>query len=132
MQDVWMLLACVLGVALLLLIPWAIIWGTYGWPRLRYARAAEETAEAKAVNLHDAMPYLHNRYGEQVEPLLPVSLYYVTFKAEGREPMRFRVSREDYYRIRQGDRGLLTFRGRLFVRFDVKRSKNEAIFKDSE
>jgi hypothetical protein len=46
--------------------------------------------------------------------------------------MRFRVSREDYYRIRQGDRGLLTFRGRLFVRFDVKRSKNEAIFKDSE
>lgn len=132
MQEILILLGCLLCAAVLLLLPWMVVWATFWWPRIRYARDAEESVEAKAVNLHDAMPYLHDRYGTQVDPLLPYSLYYVTFKADGREPMKFRVSQEDYYRIRQGDRGQLTFRKKLFVRFAAQNRENGAIFKDYE
>ena len=119
----WKLTAFVLISATIILLPWGIVWLTYWWPRWRYRRAPAESCVAKAVYVHDAMPYLHNRWGEPVDPLLPYSLYYATFKPEGQRVMKFRVSQEDYYRISQGDVGVLTWCGKLFVSFEKTSEK---------
>lgn len=132
MENVLALLLSLAGLAALILLPWAICWGSFWWTRLRCARAEEETIGAQVVLLQDAMPYLHNRWGGQREPLLPFSWYYATFKAEGRAPMRFRISREAYYGVSQGSRGQLTFRGRLFIRFEPARPTEKPIFTDHE
>lgn len=132
MTDALMLLACLLACAALLLLPWMICWGSFWWTRLHYANAVEERLTARVVRLHDAMPYLHNRWGHAVEPLTPLSWYYATFKTKSGALLRFRIDQEAYYRLSLGSEGTLTCRKKLFVSFEPAQLRQDAIFVDHE
>ena len=76
------------------------------------------TVEAEIVSRHEDVSVHHHNAGSGAGHISRSTTYYVTFQVASGDRMQFRVPRQEYGFLVEGDRGQLTFQGTRFLGFE--------------
>lgn len=82
---------------------------------IRAAVAAKRTRETRHLNQGGAVPHVERN-----------RTFYVTFQTEYGDRFEFFVRKREYYRLKQGDCGVLTFQGARYLGFEREPSSPQA------
>lgn len=79
------------------------------------------TIQATVADL-DIRQYQHqrNRYAAPGRESVDVKLYYAIFSTEDEKQIELRVSKLEYYKLKKGYTGKLTFQGTKYISFEME------------